>query len=216
MLRAETTSSSEVCLTPQQFARALQGGFKDIETALGSSVAVFNVVSRSIFGNGTKQQYDAALAILDGKPTGQGPGSPESQTDCPICFCEAEDSVQASCGHTYFLECFSECCKSAASMCKDEFQIKCQGDVGECTTIFSLRELKGHLPSLIVETVLSSSFEEHIKRHPESFRYCPTPDCVFIYPGSSVPNPPSYTCPRCFESICISCDERHGGYSCAE
>lgn len=225
MLREESSASYEIDLKHHQFYWMVHGGFKSIEQALGKNVAVFNVVSRKIIINGTQRQYETALAIMDGKhvveirPPLDGPSTPEG--DCPICFCEADTPIQTSCKHIYCLECFEDCCKSAASTSKDEFQVKCQGDEGTCSTVFALRELKDHLSSSVFEIVLKSSFEEYIQRHPESFRYCPTPDCGYIYrctiaSGSLDSKPPAYTCPNCFEPLCTSCHARHGNYTCAE
>ena len=221
-LEVETSIDNEIILEPQQFRRMIQGGFKHVERALGENVAVFNVVLRKITVNGTMQQYDAALAIVDGKRALESSqhfqGSSGPGTDCPICFCEAETPVRSSCEHIYCLECFEEYCKSAASMSEDEFRIKCQGNEGKCANIFNLLELKDHLSSLAFEKVLRSSFEEFIQRHTEVFRYCPTPDCGFIYrcARDSDPTSSAYTCPNCFEPICTSCHARHGGYSCAD
>jgi hypothetical protein len=222
MLRKEHFTSYEVDLKPGQFSWAIHGGFKSLEQVLGENVAVFNVVSRRMTINGTHQQYDTALAIMDGKRTieihslSNSPSRPVE--DCPICLCEADAPVQTSCRHTYCLECFEECCKSAASTSKDDFCVKCQGEEGTCSTIFTLHELKDLLSSSVFETVLKSSFEEYIQRHPKNFHYCSTPDCDYVYRCTTASSlePPAYTCPNCLEPLCTSCHARHGDYTCAE
>ncbi|KAF2686815.1 hypothetical protein K458DRAFT_441534 [Lentithecium fluviatile CBS 122367] len=219
---AAATTTYQIDLNPNQFSWAIRGGFKNIEKALGKRVAIFDVVSRKITMNGTQQQYEMAVALVDGKrPIESCPQTddpPALEGDCPICFCEAENPIQTSCKHTYCQECFEECCKSAASTSKTEFQVKCQGDEGNCTAVFKLRELKDHLSSSVLESVLQSSFEEYIQRHPESLRYCPTPDCGSVYRSTTTlgSNPPVYTCSNCFEPLCTSCHARHGNYTCAE
>ena len=222
MLKEESSMSYEIDLNPHQFLWTIHGGFKSIEQVLGKNVAVFNVVSRRIIINGTRQQHETALAIMDGERAVEarflaaGPTGPER--DCPICFCEADAPIQTLCKHTYCLECFEEYCKIAASTGTDEFQVKCQGNEGICSTVFSLRELKDHLSSLAFEIVLKSSFDEYIKRRPEEFCYCPTPDCGYIYrcTAASGSKRLAYTCPNCFEPLCISCRAPHGEYTCAE
>jgi IBR domain, a half RING-finger domain len=222
MLREESSSSYEIDLQSHQFSWTIHGGFKSIEQALGKNVAIFNVVSRKITINGTQQQYETALAIMDGRHAvpihSLSDDPPRVEGDCPICFCEADNPIKTSCKHTYCLECFEECCRSAASTSKDEFQIRCQGDEGTCSTVFTLREVKDHISSLVFETVLKSTFEEYIQRHPQALRYCPTPDCGYVYrcTTTSSSRPPAYTCPKCFEPLCTSCHSRHGGYTCAE
>lgn len=224
MLKMGSSKSYEIALKPDQFARMIRGGFKDVEQALGSDVAVFNVVSRTLTVNGGAIQYNTILEIIDGIYAPQeryiANNTAGVEKDCPICFCEAETPLQTSCGHTYCLECFEGYCKSAASTSKEEFRVECQGDGGDCPVVFNLRELKDCLSSFAFEGVLRSSFEEYIQRHTEAFRYCPTPDCGFIYRCAQSPNSSSksltYTCPNCFEPICTSCHARHGHYSCAE
>lgn len=222
MLKEESLKSYQIDLTPSQFAWTIRGGFKSIEQALGKSVAIFNVVSRSIAVNGTQQQCEAALAAIRGKRAIEirAPLDAVSmaQADCPICFCEADNPIRTSCKHTYCLECLEDYCKSTASTGTNTFQVKCQGDEGTCSTVFPLRELKDHLSSSGFEVVLKSSFEEYIQRHPEAFHYCPTPECGYIYrcTAPSASKPPAYTCPNCSEPICTSCHARHGEYTCAE
>ncbi|EXJ91896.1 hypothetical protein A1O3_00446 [Capronia epimyces CBS 606.96] len=199
--RSPTSGLYEMVLNDDQFSWMIHDGFKNIERVLGKNVAIFNVVTRSLAVSGTRQQYETALAMMNGNlnkkdSDGDGDGDaldlqsislsvsgPVPEGDCPICFCEADNPIQTSCKHTYCLECFEDCCKSAASTSKDKngFQVKCQGDEGTCPTIFTLRELQDHLPSSVFETVLQSSFEEYIQRHPEAFHYCPTPDCGYVY-----------------------------------
>jgi IBR domain, a half RING-finger domain len=222
MLEANPSTSYEIELKPSHFSWMIQGGFRSIEQALGMNVAVFNVVLKTVTVNGTKQQYDTAISIMEGTRAIETQSLPEQPSmlegDCPICFCQAETPIQTSRKHTYCLSCFEECCKSAASTSKDEFQIKCPGDSGTCSAVFNLRELKEHLSSAVFETVLQSSFKEYIQRHPETFHYCPTPDCGYVYrcTAASDPKPRAYTCPKCFEPICTSCHARHGEYTCAE
>ena len=222
MLSDEPSKSYQMELEPSQFSRLVRGGFSLIEQDLGKNIAVFNIVSRTLTINGTQQQYDQAMTVMDGKHVVNvrapyvDPST--SKLDCPICFCEADSAIQTSCKHSYCLECFEDYCKSTASTSKDEFRIKCQGDGGTCSTIFNLPELRDHLSSIVFENVLESAFHEYIQRHPESFHYCPTPDCGFVYRCTipSVSKPLSYTCPNCLEQVCTSCHALHGNTTCAE
>lgn len=222
MLKEDFLKSYEIDLKPHQFTWAMNGGFKRIERAVGMGVVGITTVPRRITINGTLQQYETALAIMDNKRALEirSPSEDLSKPggDCPICFCEAETPIQTSCKHTYCLECFEEYCKSASSTSKGEFQIQCQGDGGNCSTVFTLSELKDHISSPVFELVLKSSFEEYIQRRPEAFRYCPTPDCGYVYRCTTASSSKSlaYSCPNCFEPICTSCHARHGEYTCAE
>lgn len=227
----ESFPGYEIDLNPHQFSWAIKGGFKSIEQALGNNVPVFNVVSRSIIINGTQQQWETAVAVMDGKSSIIEVGSPSdsattgSGEDCPICFCEADTPIQTSCKHTYCLECLEGYCRSAPSSTTSKntnFSIKCQGGGGTCTTIFTLQELKGHVSSSAFDDLLKSSFEAHVQRHPDTFRYCPTPDCGHVYrctPTGTTANSmgaATHTCPNRLERLCTSCHARHGDHTCAE
>ena len=222
VLRSDPSSTWETDLKPHQFSWTVRGGFKSIEQAVGKNVAILNVVSRKITITGTQQQYQTVLAIMDGKRSIEIRPTPDAVSalvaSCPICFCGADTPIQTTCKHTYCLKCFEDCCRAAASTSKTEFQIQCQGNEGNCASVFTLRELKNHLSSAVFEAVLKSSFDEYIQRHPETFHYCPTPDCDYIYRCTTASNAmiPAYICPSCLEPICRSCHARHGDYTCAE
>lgn len=217
-LFTETAIPYEVRLSPSQFSSALKGGFASIEHALGKSTAVFDVVSKTITVYGSHQQYERAIQILDHKDYARRLSSDFRSEDCPICFDKPDTPVQMSCRHRYCLDCFENCCLSAASTSMDGFQINCYGDEGACSTIFTLKEIGEVLPSATLEDVLISSFEKYIKGHPQEYRYCPTPDCGYIYRNASASEMRSmrHTCSNCFEDICRSCHARHGQYTCAK
>jgi hypothetical protein len=214
----DISASFEIDLTSEQFSWVVKGGFKTMQQALGKEIPVFNIVTRRVTIHGTQQQYKTAIALINQRdalraplPAGLAP-----QGDCPICFCEAENPIHTSCQHTYCLECFEENCKAAASTSGVEFQIKCHGNEGICPSIFSMEELRALLSSSAFENILQASFEEHVKRHPGSFHYCPTADCDYIYRCSKASNPKPHICPNCLESICTTCHASHGNYTCAE
>ena len=212
----------KLSLKPSQFAWAMQGGFKNIQRALGEKIAVFNVVLKSLTISGTQLQHETALDMLDDKRDVEVDSSPDKayipEGDCPICFCEAEKPLQFSCRHIYYHEFYQEYHKLAAPTSKDRFQVKFQGDGGNCSTIFTRYELEDHPSTSAFEDILKSSFAEYIQRHLEDIHYCPSPGCCYFFPYTIVlgSKPPAYTCPDCFEPICTSCHSRHVGYICAE
>ncbi|KAH8701348.1 hypothetical protein GQ44DRAFT_693493 [Phaeosphaeriaceae sp. PMI808] len=222
MLNVESSSSYNIDLNDHQFSWAIHGGFKELQRALTKDVAVFNVVARKIIVYGTTQQHDSALATINSglrvHNTSNVIVQPDSKEDCPVCFCEAENPIQCSCKHTYCLECFEGLCESAASASEEEFRIQCCGSGGTCTTAFTLKELRSHLPSSVFESILQKSFKEYVKRHPNDFQSCPTPDCDHIFRCSQSRSLQTrkYTCVSCFEQFCTSCYVQHGEYTCAE
>ncbi|TVY16571.1 ATP-dependent RNA helicase DEAH12-like protein [Lachnellula arida] len=224
ILREESPSIFEIPLhDAPQFSWTIRGGFKSIVQALGKDVAVFDVVSRKIIINGTQQQFDAALSIMNGKHHFKIDPLSEhnSERECPICLAtdDIDMPVETSCKHTYCLECFESCCKHAASTSTNQFQIKCAGDGDECRKVFSLAEVKNHVSSSVFEGIFKSSFEGYIGRHPEDFHYCKGVDCGFVYrcTAAAQSKPSLYACSNCPQRLCTSCHENwHGGRTCAE
>jgi hypothetical protein len=218
LLKEVPQASWEISLTPEQFSWLLRGGSQILRLALENEVLSFDVVTRMVIINGTHKQYETALAVLNRKPNAQLSidSALAPQGDCPICLCEAENPVQTSCQHSYCLECFEANCTTAASASKSEFQVRCQGQEGTCPTVFSAREIKKHVSSTAFEDMLRASFEEYLKRHPATFRYCPTPDCGIIYRSTTTSNLEPHTCPTCLEPLCTTCHVVHGAYTCAE
>jgi predicted Zn-ribbon and HTH transcriptional regulator len=80
--------------------------------------------------------------------------------------------------------------------------------------VLGIAELNQHLSSTAFEEVLEESFASHIRRRPDEYRFCPTPDCGFIY--RSTTSAKTYTCPKCLEVTCTRCNDHHGPMTCAD
>ncbi|KAL3590765.1 hypothetical protein FPOAC2_12967 [Fusarium poae] len=138
------------------------------------------------------------------------------ETDCPVCFDEAEEPLETSCGHIYCSLCFFNMCQAEASKPGD-FSISCMGDSGNCRKILQISEIQTLLLSETFENILEASFASFIRRHPAEFRYCPTPDCDQVYRVSAPGKVPSmFTCSRCFTTTCTACHVSHLGISCSK
>lgn len=140
--------------------------------------------------------------------------------ECPICFGDPENLILISCDHSYCLSCFERSCLSAASTTKkDLFRVKCCGSGGSCSTVFTLQEIRSYLSTSSLGDFPQTSFEQHIQCHPSYFRYCPTPECGFIYrcpPEDQDSLPRVHTCLNCFEDICTHCHAKHDQQSCED
>ena len=230
-------------------AKAIRGIEQKVKVAI-----IIDKVKRQIRFQGPTQKAEHVQRILSGLlgryfkedaarcevESSSGTSAQEDQScseaECPICFCPAENAIRTSCRHFHCLECFQNCCLSAASTSRSKFEVKCQGNGGTCLETFTLTELNEHLSSSVgpsdsmsmFDKVLRSSLKQHIVRCPESFRYCPTPDCGNIYrcttkqleqfeQGLTDSKPPGFTCSNCLVPRCTSCHENpHGQYTCAE
>jgi hypothetical protein len=222
LIQEEAVSGSHVIeLNSDEFQWACRGGFKALTSSLGDNVATFDIVStpKRILVGGSKTDHTTALAIIASRQSGPATTPLHAQTDCSVCWTEAEDPVRTSCDHVYCLGCFSDMCQAESSSTTD-FLISCVGGQGRCKHIFPLPELQELLSSAAFEAVLSASFTSYIRRHPAALRYCPTPDCGQIYHATSSPSSTSppiiFTCPKCLIPTCTACHHPHPGLTCAE
>ncbi|CAG7556497.1 unnamed protein product [Fusarium equiseti] len=138
------------------------------------------------------------------------------ETDCPVCWGEAEEPLMTSCGHIYCSLCFFNMCQAEATNPGD-FSISCLGDSENCGKIFQLSEIQTLLLSEAFENILEASFATFIRLHPAEFRYCPTPDCDQVYRVSSSGKVPFiFTCAGCFTPTCTACHVSHPEISCSK
>lgn len=215
LVKEESTKSHYIPLDPDTLSWACQGGFKQITNTLGDDVASLDILSnpKRIIITGSEKQYQTALAVAQGRGR-QTQSSATASEDCAVCWTEAENPILTQCTHVYCLECFENLCTSATST-DGTFLTSCQGETGKCAKVSNLRELQYHLSSTAFEDILEASHTSYIRRHPQSLRYCPTPDCGYIYRTTSNVN--AHTCPKCFELICTACHAQNSpNMTCAD
>lgn len=206
-----------IYLDKQKFAWACHGGFKAISAFLGDGVVTFDIIStpKRILVTGSDEDYNLALRMVNDQVGAEevGGGEATTQIDCVICWTEAENPVRTQCKHTYCADCFERFCFSGATGSK-EFCIQCEGNSSNCTAVLALDELQEHLSSTTFEDLLEASFSSYIRRYPQDFIHCPTPDCGQIYRLTSTVS--VFSCPNCGEQVCMTCHASHNGISCAE
>jgi hypothetical protein len=216
LAKAESSTVHVIKLELNKFWWAKHGGFQRIVSALGRGVASIDIIStpKRILITGSIEQYEKALAIMNGAQIDTPTKESTIDKDCAVCWTPAEKPIRTRCDHLYCHECFENMCSSASSSNK-EFSICCQGDAGDCSKTFSLEELQDHLSSNTFEEMLAASFKSYIRRRPQEFTYCPTPNCDQIYRlGQTTTN--TRTCPKCLLQMCIACKSAHAGMTCAE
>ena len=215
MISAESSTVHIISLKPEEFQWACIGGFKMIATALGENHATFDIVStpKRILIGGSDKEYEIALKIIRKRELIPQAKSAAVEEDCSVCWTQAENPVSTRCNHVYCIECFESLCTAAGSGEKD-FSTRCYGDMGKCQVVFDLEELQENLSSKAFEDILEASFASHIQRHPQTYRYCPKPDCGMIYRTT---NKMTFnTCAKCLTVTCTSCHNPHEGKTCAE
>ena len=136
-----------------------------------------------------------------------------SDTDCVVCWTEADNSIQTRCNHIYCLDCFENQVAFTASSNK-EYSLQCQRTSERCNTVFTLSELQDLLSSTVFEDILESFFIFYIHHHLYIFCYCSILNCKQIYHIQDLMQ--SYICSWCVISICMCCHIAHKSMTCAE
>ncbi|PPJ58725.1 hypothetical protein CBER1_11970 [Cercospora berteroae] len=211
---ADANTTHAVHLDARQFIWACRGGFDQVSTVLGRNFVTFDMTSTpKIIVTGSADQYRQALAIVDAGSTKGITNDVRSSNkeDCVICWTSADDPITLHCGHVYCLDCFERLCMSGNAG-DSGFLIECQGGAGTCREVVTSQELRDELSSAALEDVLEASLTTYIRRRPHELRYCPSPDCGYIYRIHA--STKTYTCVNCLEPTCMSCHEQHGTMSC--
>jgi hypothetical protein len=217
LLENVVSYSHVIELDLEGFRWACKGGFKTLVSHLGGNKATFDIVStnKRILIQGSKADHAAALAIVAARQAGSITTISDVDTNCSVCWTEAEEPIRTSCNHIYCADCFSNFCHAPASGSID-FRITCVGDLGRCEQVLPLSELQDLLSSATFEDILSASFTSHIRRRPAIFSYCPTADCEQIYRTTTTSNPSTFTCTQCLITTCTACGASHPKITCAE
>jgi hypothetical protein len=131
---------------------------------------------------------------------------------CPICYDEVSHPVQLGCGHVCCTVCFRHYLTSASDT--KGFPLVCMGDEDKCRVEIPIPTIQKFLLPQQFNQLIKVAFTTYLDRHPQDFRYCPTPDCNQIYRCNV---DAALKCPSCFVSVCSAChEEAHDGMTCAE
>ncbi|KAK5636980.1 hypothetical protein RRF57_012692 [Xylaria bambusicola] len=200
-------------------------GLNLLKIAVGDNVVSLNVTSKpkKLIITGSDEEQCEVMAILQihdiSFPVKEVISTEEP--NCTICFTPADNPVVLGCGHTYCADCFTALCRNGSA--QTDVRVACSGAEDICKNAIPLREILAHVDPSTFEQLLESSFNTYITRRLEQFRYCPTPDCGYLYrPTSSTTDPStastktSHMCPKCLKRICRSCHANHDGQRCED
>ncbi len=220
LFRMQASSAHVIELDSVTFGWACCGGFKTIVGRLGTEGAVLDVVSspKRIVISGSMEDYETALAIVNNRDLVHQPAagtvSGNAVTeDCSICWTEADAPIRTACDHIYCQDCFENGC-SASTVPGTDFALLCHGDQGHCNRLVSLDDLHKHLSSAVFESILERSFTSYVRCHPHELRFCPTPNCGYVYRVTE--SAKAHTCSNCLQPTCSACHEPHVDMTCAE
>ncbi|KAI0965631.1 hypothetical protein F4678DRAFT_452053 [Xylaria arbuscula] len=218
ILTDESSNSYPIELDEDTLRWACLGGYETLAAELGPESIRFDIAAtpKRFVVTGTVAKYDDAMSMINGK-TRQTSQPKLNEQDCPACLTEAENPIRTRCGHSYCLDCFENLCLSAPTQ-DSAVKIHCVGDSGHCNTVLDLPQLQEHLSSTAFEELLEQSFASYARLHPNILRYCPSPDCDYVYRvGGTVDGAGKIqTCSSCLVAICTSCHAQHGTMSCAD
>ena len=139
------------------------------------------------------------------------PALDRSQT-CPLCFEEPTQSFPLACRHIYCTGCLTQMLISATD--GKSIPICCIGDEGRCKTPIPLPVIERFISPVRLTQMLENSFRVYLERHPEEYRFCPTPDCTQIY-RVSTEDSAFIQCPACLTETCSHCHKSpHRGSTC--
>ena len=191
--------------------RLMVEGLAELERTLEGTVLSLDVVARTLTVHGGNEIIQKAQRAMAGLVHSTIAANLPTAADCPVCFCQAEDSIKLSCGHSYCTSCLKHFLKSAPDT--KTFPLRCVAS--QCTANIPLSIIRDLMSPNEEENVLETSFLSFVQKQPEVYRYCPTPDCQILYrPG---PQGTALRCPDCLIRICPSCHvEFHEGLTCKE
>lgn len=141
--------------------------------------------------------------------------SNETESTCPICFCEVEEGYRLeSCGHTFCQSCLVEQCESAMRN-QDSIPMRCVRE--GCQSLILITDLRSLLPNDKLEDLFRVSLVAFVALSGGTLMFCPTPDCPSIY---QVADPAMtagalFVCGACFAETCTRCHmDYHPDLSC--
>ncbi|KAI0101025.1 hypothetical protein GGR51DRAFT_530958 [Nemania sp. FL0031] len=214
ILNDQRSKDFAIELGEEKFLWARLGGYKKLALELGADSVSLDITStpKRIIITGTVGKYEAALSIINGRIV-HGSKLVLDGQDCSACWTAAENPIRTRCGHTFCLDCFENLCLSAPTT-NSAVEIRCVGDSDRCDTVLDLPQLQEHLSSSAFEELLQQSFASYARLHPDVLRYCPSPDCDYVYrvngPVKILP------CHGCLVLVCTNCNAPHDRLSCAE
>ncbi|QRV97351.1 cell surface glycoprotein 1 [Ceratobasidium sp. AG-Ba] len=200
-----------VLIIPQQvFRRLANGGLTILRNLVGKGNIFINYFRQSLTFYGDDEVVRRVKVALDVMYSEVG-SRLHRQSDCVVCLCQPEDSILLHCGHHYCKACFTQYVASAAE--SRTLPLVCVGR--ECKTNIPLSMITLHAAQTDQDALFYSTFQAYVAARPKEYRYCPTPDCQYIYrvgqPDSSI------QCRLCLVHICTHCHvEHHEGISCED
>ncbi|KAH7334252.1 hypothetical protein B0J17DRAFT_101206 [Rhizoctonia solani] len=213
-LRAKLVSHSRlrhvVRIQKPVFRRLAAGGITILRDLLGKGGIYVDLLDETLTFYGNDEVALRVQKALDLMYSETG-SKLQRRSDCVVCFCRPEKALLLACGHHYCKSCFTQYVASAAE--NRTLPLLCVGEGCKASIPLSLITLHANQPDQ--EALFYAAFQAFITSHPDQYRYCPTPDCQYIYRVG--PEDAAVQCRLCLSNICTHCHvEQHEGISCAD
>ncbi|QRW24803.1 IBR domain protein [Rhizoctonia solani] len=213
-LRAKLVSHSRlrriVRLQKSVFTRLAKGGITILRDLVGKGSLYVDLLDETLTFYGDDEVVRRVQQALDLMYSETG-SKLRRKSDCVVCFCRPEKALLFSCGHHYCKSCFSQYVASAAE--NRTLPLLCVGDGCKAPIPLSMITLHANQPDQ--EALFYTAFQAYVTAHPDQYRYCPTPDCQYIYRVG--PEDATVQCRLCLSNICTHCHvEQHEGITCAD
>ncbi|KAG9119508.1 hypothetical protein FRC07_005430, partial [Ceratobasidium sp. 392] len=197
-------------IPPPVFRRLNAGGLTILRNLVGKGNIFINFYRQSLTFYGDEEVVRRVKKALDVMYSEVGAKLPR-HSDCVVCLCQPEGSILLHCGHHYCRSCFSQYVASAAE--SRTLPLVCVGR--NCKAQIPLSMITLHASQADQDALFYAAFQSHVAAHPEQYRYCPTPDCQYVYRVGQ--SDTSIQCRLCLVHICTYCHvEHHEGISCED
>jgi len=134
------------------------------------------------------------------------------EKECKLCLVVTKKALQKdlSCGHKYCINCLKSFFQNEIE--NKVFPVLCPNTT--CRKEVAERDIRAVVTSDLWNKYETFSIKSAIEKYPNSFLYCPTPDCPYVFFQGK--NDPGYfKCPTCKKAYCINCKvPYHDDLSC--
>ncbi|KAG8795209.1 hypothetical protein FRC12_017121 [Ceratobasidium sp. 428] len=191
-----------LAIPPPVFSRLNGEGLLILRTLVGKGNIQVDFLRQLLTFHGDDQVVRKIQKALDRMHSEASVGLGR-HSSCLVCLCDPEASILLHCGHYYCQSCFSQYVASTAET--RNLPIICVGR--DCGAPIPLAMITLHATQSDQEALFYAAFQAHVAAHPEQYRYCPTPDCQYVYRVGQINT--SIQCRLCLVHICTHCHVEH-------
>ena len=163
----------------------------------------------------TSQGQEAVKKVIEEylAPTQAEVRQTEFEVECSVCLTQIETPEELirleCCGHAYHICCIELQLKPNTIV----FPVQCASE--GCSKNFVWQDFENLQKkcNFRIRELISASLKDHLDRHGDKYKNCPTPNCGMVYTITETGKP--FFCSHCGVATCTKCHEQyHSGLSC--